>query len=319
MSASEFRQSDASEVNPPDASGFGTLARYLRMIKFSHSLYALPLAGIAFLQALSSSNLFTANGTPAPALYWLLLKIVIAMTAQRSAAMGFTRLADRDIDAANPRTASREIPDGQISIKSARLFIGVSLAIFFAAAFSINPICALLAPVAAGLVLGYSYTKRFTFLCHFILGTAIGVAPTAVWLAVLERIDLLPLVWSAGLAIYIAGFDILYACQDADYDREVGLHSVPARFGVPAALWVARLCHLAAIGLFAYAGVQRQSGAIFDIAVVIVAELFVVEHRLVRPGKLERIPIAFFHINASISLVLFLGIALDLWLAPSPG
>lgn len=287
------------------------IARYLRMIKFSHTLFALPLAGIAFLQALPMSELLH-NGVPTGRFYWLLVLIVIAMTALRSAAMGFNRLADRDIDAANPRTATREIPDGQISVKSARLFIGISLALFFAAAFLINPICALLAPVAAGLVLGYSYTKRFTFLCHFFLGIAIGVAPTAVWLAVLERIDLLPVIWSAGLAIYIAGFDILYACQDAEYDREVGLHSVPARFGVAAALWIARLCHVAAIVLFAWAGVLGQSGVIFVIAVGIVAVLFFIEHRLVRPGKLERIPIAFFHINASISLVLFLGIALDL-------
>lgn len=311
MSAGESKSKSESTGA---AAGLATLTRYLRMIKFSHTLFALPLAGIAFIQALPASNLLTAGGTPAPAFYWLLLKTVVAMTALRSAAMGFNRLADRDIDAANPRTANREIPDGQISVGSARLFIGVSLAIFFAAAFSINPICALLAPVAAGLVLGYSYTKRFTFLCHFFLGIAIGVAPTAVWLAVLERVDLLPLVWSAGLAIYIAGFDILYACQDADYDRQAGLHSVPARFGVPAALWTARLCHLAAIGLFAWAGMLGQSDGIFVIAVLIVAVLFFVEHWLVRPEKLERIPIAFFHINASISMILFLGVALDSWL-----
>ncbi|MEQ9363658.1 MAG: UbiA-like polyprenyltransferase [Leptospirales bacterium] len=290
---------------------FLQISNYLRMIKFSHTLFALPLAGIAFVQALPYTNLIQ-NGAPTPAFFWMLLKVVVAMAALRSAAMGFNRLADRDIDAQNPRTANREIPGGAISPSSAWAFVIVSLAIFFGAAFLINPLCALLSPVAVAVVLGYSYTKRFTFLCHFFLGMAIGIAPTAVWLAMLERVDVLPLLWSAGLMFYIAGFDILYACQDHEFDRDAGLYSVPARFGVSIALWVARASHVLALAFFIAAGLRAGTGAVFLVAAGIVGVLFFIEHRLVRPGKLEQIPIAFFHINASISMILLAGILIDL-------
>ncbi|MCR9142028.1 MAG: putative 4-hydroxybenzoate polyprenyltransferase [bacterium] len=288
-----------------------SISNYLRMIKFSHTLFALPLAGIAFVQALPYTDLIQ-SGAPTPAFFWMLLKLVVAMAALRSAAMGFNRLVDRDIDGRNPRTANREIPSGAISVASAWGFVIASLAIFFAVAFWINPLCALLSPVAVFVVLGYSYTKRFTFLCHFFLGMAIGIAPTAVWIAMLERLDALPLFWSAGLMFYIAGFDILYACQDHEFDRSAGLHSVPARFGVTNALFLARACHLIALSLFAAAGLEAGCGAVFFAAIAIVAILFVIEHRLVRPGKLEQIPIAFFHINASISMILLAGVLIDL-------
>lgn len=288
------------------------ISNYLRMIKFSHTLFALPLAGIAFVQALPYTTLIQPGGAPTPEFYWMLLKVVVAMAALRSAAMGFNRLVDRDIDGRNPRTAEREIPSGAISTGSAWVFVLASLAIFFAAAFTINPLCAWLSPVAVVAVLGYSYTKRFTFLCHFFLGLAIGIAPTAVWLALLERVDVLPLFWSGGLMFYIAGFDILYACQDHEFDRQAGLHSVPARFGVPAALMIARTSHVLALALFAAAGLEAGTGAVFAATLVLVGILFFIEHRLVRPGQLERIPLAFFHINASISMILLAGILLDL-------
>ena len=291
-----------------------SLSDYLRMLKFSHTLFALPLAGIAFVQALPETDLIVA-GRPALAFFFMLLKVVVAMAALRSAAMGFNRLVDRDIDSANPRTAGREIPSGTISVRNARLFVIVSLLVFVAAAFSINWLAAALSPVAIFFVLGYSYTKRFTFLCHFFLGLAIGMAPAAVWLAMLERMDILPLFWSGGLMFYIAGFDILYACQDHEFDREAGLHSIPARFGVTAALWIARLSHVVALALFAAAGVHSDLGLAFWLLAAIVALLFCVEHWLVRPGKLERIPIAFFHINASISAILFAGVLIDMILS----
>lgn len=292
---------------------FNQISNYLRMIKFSHTLFALPLAGIAFVQALPYTTLIQ-NGAPMPDFFWMLLKVVVAMAALRSAAMGFNRLVDRDIDGRNPRTSNREIPGGAISPASAWVFVVASLAIFFAAAFTINPLCALLSPVAVFVVLGYSYTKRFTFLCHFFLGMAIGIAPTAVWLAMLERVDVLPMLWSGGLMFYIAGFDILYACQDHEFDRDAGLHSVPARFGISAALWVARICHVIALSFFIAAGAYSGSGPIFLATAGVVGVLFWIEHRLVGPGKLEKIPIAFFHINASISIILLAGILID-WAA----
>jgi 4-hydroxybenzoate polyprenyltransferase len=281
------------------------------MIKFSHTLFALPLAGIAFVQALPATTLIH-DSVPQAAFYWMLLKVIVAMAALRSAAMGFNRIADRKLDAANPRTAGREIPAGAISLTSAWVFVTVSLLVFVGAAFAISRLCALLAPVAIGVVLGYSYTKRFTFLCHFFLGMAIGIAPTAVWIAMLERVDLLPLLWSGGLMFYIAGFDILYACQDHDFDRDAGLHSIPARFGVPAALWIARGTHAVALFLFLWAGWQAETGLAFGLTAAVVGVLFLIEHVLVGPGRLQRIPIAFFHINAAISTVLLAGILIDL-------
>ena len=289
---------------------FGIINRYLGMIKFAHTIFALPLAGIAFLQALPHTDLFI-DGVPQTRFYILLLQVLICMVSLRSAAMGFNRLVDRHIDARNPRTAAREIPSGTISVRAAWTFVILFLLIFVATAYSINWMCAVLAPVAVALVLSYSYTKRFTFLCHYVLGMAIGLAPTGAWIALLERFDLLPLLWSGGLLFYIAGFDILYSCQDRDFDFSAGLHSIPVRFGIRPALWIARCSHLVALGFFSYAGWISSTGPIFYVALAIVAVLFFLEHYLVRPSRLEHIPIAFFHINASISTILFAGILLD--------
>lgn len=289
---------------------FASVSRYLRMIKFSHTLLALPMAGIAFVQALPESRLIV-DGRPVPEFWWMLGKVVVAMAALRSAAMGFNRIVDRDIDARNPRTASREIPAGEIGLTQAWLFVIVSTAIFVGAAFWISPLCAALAPVAVVFVFGYSSTKRFTFLCHFFLGLAIGIAPSAVWIAMLERIDLLPVLWSTGLMFYIAGFDILYACQDHDFDRGAGLHSIPARFGVATALWIARGAHVLALAAFVAAGFVSGGGPVFFVAAAMTAGLFVTEHVLVSGGRLDRIPIAFFHVNASISSILFFGVLVD--------
>lgn len=285
------------------------------MIKFAHTIFALPFAGIAVLIALPASDLLS-DGRPNAAFYWMMLKILICMVALRSAAMGFNRLVDRDIDAANPRTAGREIPSGKLAATTVGLLVIGFTLVFIATAFWINTLCGLLAPAAVLLVLGYSYTKRFTFLCHFFLGLAIGVAPTAAYIAILGRVDAAPLLWSAGLMFYIAGFDILYACQDADFDRASGLHSLPARFGVPAALWTARVAHVVALVLFLAAGRFSGTGPAFAATAVLVALLFLAEHLLVRPGRLERIPIAFFHVNASISSVLFLGLLVDRLIGP---
>lgn len=288
------------------------LSTYLRMIKFSHTIFALPFAGIAFLLALPESGLWQ-NG-PTPRFIWILTLVLVCMISLRSAAMGFNRIVDRTFDAENPRTKNREIPSGALSLNSVRWFVGLSLLVFAAAAALISPLCGLLSPVALLLVLGYSYTKRFTWLCHFVLGLAIGQAPAATAIALTGSLPAWALFFSAGLALYIAGFDILYACQDVEFDQSRGLFSLPARFSVPLALWTARAAHTAALILFFLGGQSAGLGSVFFAFLFFVLVLFFIEHWLVRPGHLHNIPMAFFHINASISSILFAGLALDLWL-----
>lgn len=292
------------------------IADYLRMIKFSHTIFALPLAGIAFVQGIDRSGLLFAS-RPSLDLVALAAKAALAMAALRSAAMGFNRIVDRHIDARNPRTAGREIPSGVVGLRQAQIFTLLALAVYFVAAWSINALCFALSPLAAAAVLGYSYAKRFTWLCHFALGAAIGLAPMGAWLALLEQFDWLPLAWSLGLMFYIAGFDILYACQDADFDRGEGLHSLPSRFGVAAALGVARLAHLAALGFFCLAGWLAGAGWVFGLGVALVAALFSLEHWMVRGGRLHRIPAAFFQVNSVVSLALFVFALADWWLQRS--
>lgn len=226
--------------------------------------------------------------------------------------MGFNRIVDNSFDQANPRTSNREIPTGQISSGQAKIFVIIFLIIFVIASGSINILCLYLSPVAIFFVLGYSFTKRFTWMCHFFLGISIGLAPTAAWIAVLEKMDTLPLMWSGGLMLYIAGFDILYSCQDADFDRKSRLHSIPSRFGIKTALWTARLCHLGSLTFFALAGLYIQAGIYYWIGIIITFFLFMTEHILVRPGKLDKINIAFFNVNAIVSTVLLIAVSVDL-------
>lgn len=294
-------------------STFETIAIYLRMIKFSHSIFALPLALVALVLALPDSG-FLSNGFPLPAFWILMAQVVICMISLRSAAMGFNRLVDHKIDAVNPRTSSREIPAGKISPIRAALFTILFLAIFQICAITINALCGWLAPIAIFAVLGYSYTKRFTFMCHYFLGLAIAIAPTGAWVALRESIDVLPLLWSGGMLFYIAGFDILYSCQDVAFDQQKRLHSLPSRFSVPTALWVARISHTIALAFFIMAGYIDTAGYIYGITMFIVALLFIKEHQLVQPQTLDQIPQAFFNINAIISTVLFIGVIIDLYL-----
>ena len=286
---------------------------HLSMIKFSHTVFALPLAGIAFVQALELSYSYPSSSEARdPSFIWiLLLQVLLCMLFLRSSAMAFNRLVDRKYDAANPRTARRELPMGRLSARQVLFFAVFCALLFVITAVSINQLTGLLALPALFLVLAYSYTKRFTYLCHFVLGLAIGLAPTAAWIAVLERIDILPLLWSAAVLFYIAGFDILYACQDYDFDRKNNLYSLPACYGIGPALWIARGCHLLALLFFISAGVIEQSRAVFYLSVLCVGLLFTVEHILVRPQSLKHIPVAFFHINAMISTVLFVGVCLE--------
>lgn len=284
-----------------------SLSSYSRMIKLSHSLFALPFAGLSAILAILVST--DSNRI----LLWKSLWIIICMVSARSAAMGFNRYVDRDIDKQNPRTANREIPAGQVSEKNALFFILVSAIIFLAASAMISWLCFGLAFPALFLILFYSYSKRFTFLCHFILGAAIGVAPLAAWLAILNRLETMPIFWSLGLMFHIAGFDILYSIQDVEFDNQQGLHSIPSRFGVGFALILARILHILCFLFLFLAGFLAGLGIYYYIFLFITGILFILEHRMVSLEDLSKIPIAFFHINASISAVLFFGILIDKW------
>lgn len=264
------------------------------MIKFEHTLFALPFA---FLGAI-----LAADGLPTlRQMIW----ITVAMVGARSAAMTFNRIIDRDIDAANPRTANREIPSGKLSVPFAWAFLYVSIGIFVLASYSLNWLTFALSPVALVFVLGYSYAKRFTAFAHLLLGVALAISPSAAWIAVHgDLFDERPILLSLFVMIWTAGFDVLYACQDFEYDRKHGLRSIPARFGVKNALWIARLFHFQAfiVLILLYLATGMQWLALTG--VIAVGTLFVYQHILVKPSDLSRMNAAFFTTNAFVSVIL---------------
>jgi 4-hydroxybenzoate polyprenyltransferase len=274
------------------------VALYGRMIKFSHSVFALPFA-------LASFALATEGRLPWRTLLWVL----VAMVGARSAAMGFNRLADHRIDALNPRTAGRELPRGALSRAQVAAFVALSAAALVLAAAMLNPLCFALSPVALLLVLGYSYTKRFTSLSHVALGLGLAIAPVGAWLAVRGQFSPVPLALALAVACWVAGFDVIYACQDVDFDRAQGLHSLPARLGVRRALFVARALHVLAVGFLLSLWWLVPLHPVYLFGVAAVAVLFAYEHSLVRPADLSRIDAAFFTVNGWIS-VGYLAVAL---------
>ena len=276
----------------------------LEMIKFEHTLFALPFALLGAILA--------ARGWPGGTrIFWIL----VAMVGARSAAMAFNRLVDRDIDAANPRTRMRAIPAGLLGTRYVLLFTIVAAAVFMAAAAMLNSLTLKLAPVALGSVLFYSYTKRFTAFSHVVLGWALAIAPTGAWIAVRGAIDSpIPVLLSLAVLLWTAGFDIIYACQDADFDRRVGLRSLPAWLGIARALVVARFFHLVMFVVLLW--VARLSGLhwIGMIGLVATAGLLIHQHRLVSPDDLSRLDVAFFTTNAYVSVILFVTISADVLL-----
>jgi 4-hydroxybenzoate polyprenyltransferase len=267
----------------------------LEMIKFEHTLFALPFA---FLGAV-----LAADGLPT---WWQVLWITMAMVGARSAAMTFNRIIDRDIDAKNPRTASRELPSGKLSMKFAWLFLIASVVLFLVAAYSLNWLTFALSPVALASILGYSLAKRFTAFAHLILGWSLAISPTAAWIAVRGEIDSgVPILLSLMVMMWTAGFDVLYACQDQEFDRKAGLHSVPARFGIKTSLWIARLFHFQAfvVLLLLYAATDLGWPAL--LGVIAVGVLLIYQHSLVRADDLSRMNRAFFTTNAFVSVILF--------------
>jgi 4-hydroxybenzoate polyprenyltransferase len=268
----------------------------LEMIKFEHTLFALPFA---FLGAV-----LAADGLPTA---WQIVWITLAMFGARSAAMTFNRIIDRKFDAENPRTASRELPSGKLSLSFARAFFIVSVALFLLAAYSLNWLTFALSPVALLSILGYSYAKRFTSFAHLILGWSLAISPTAAWIAVRGAIDSeIPLLLSLLVMMWTAGFDVLYACQDYEYDKQAGLRSIPARFGVKNSLMIARVFHAQAFFALVLLYLVTDLGWLALIGVFAVGALMIYQHTLVKPNDLSRMNAAFFTTNAFVSVILFL-------------
>jgi len=271
----------------------------LEMIKVEHSVFALPFALTGALLAVRGSGL--GWNELAGKFAW----IVVAMVAARSAAMAFNRVADADIDAINPRTRVRAIPAGAVSKSFTWAFIALWSGVFLLAAHMLNPLCLKLAPLALAIVLGYSYTKRFTALSHLVLGFALGIAPAAAWIAIRASLDWPILLLTAAVTLWTAGFDIIYSCQDHEFDRKTGLHSIPVMLGVKNALLVSRLLHVTMIGLLVWLSRAMDLGVVSLIGVAAVAALLVYEHSLVKADDLSRVNSAFFTVNGFVS-VLFL-------------
>jgi len=273
----------------------------LEMIKWEHSIFVLPFALCGAMLA--------AGGWPSPhTLIW----IVVAMVGARSAAMAFNRLADASIDAANPRTQTRAIPSGTLSPVFVATFVIVSCGIFVFAAWQLNRLAFLLSPVALAVILLYSYTKRFTRWSHLVLGFSMGIAPSAAWIAVRGSLDPRILLLTAAVTFWGGGFDVLYACQDYDFDRQSGLHSVPRYWGISNALWIARSFHVAMLLLLISLLLAFGLGTLAIAGVVAVALLLAYEHSLVSASDLSKLNAAFFTMNGVISVVFFIFVAADL-------
>jgi 4-hydroxybenzoate polyprenyltransferase len=280
---------------------FNRIRTFLEMIRFEHTIFALPFAYLGMVLA--------AKGWPT---WRQFLWITVAMVAARTLAMTVNRIADREFDARNPRTAMRAIPVGRLSVRTARIAAAVAGLLLVVAAWQLNPLCLMLLPVAGLLLVGYHYTKRFTWLSHWILGLADGAAAMGAWLAVRPTLAD-PISWLLWLAVtvWIAGFDLIYACQDTDFDRREGLYSVPARFGNLVALQLARLNHILSVLLLAAVGLLAGLSWPFWLGLSAIAGLLAYEHSLVRPGDLSRLNLAFFNVNGYVSVIAFASV----WLA----
>jgi 4-hydroxybenzoate polyprenyltransferase len=286
----------------------GRLRTVLEMIKFEHSVFALPFALTGALLAAR----FTSHGWPT---WKQLLWIVVAMVSARSAAMTINRIADLRYDKANPRTAQRALATGALSTGFAWLFTLAAIAVFLAAAWQLNPVAFKLAPVALSILFFYSFTKRFTSWSHLFLGFALGISPAAAWIAITGHLDLRMLILCAAVTLWVGGFDVLYACQDVDFDKNAGLFSVPKRFGIANALLIARVMHIGAVALLSWLALSFALPWPAWLGVIVVAGLLAYEHSLVKPNDLSKLDAAFFTMNGyiSISFLFFWGAAAALW------
>src|SRR5579859_8091180 len=280
----------------------------LEMIKFEHSVFALPFALTGALLAAR----FTTHGWPT---WKQLLWIIVAMVAARSAAMTINRIADLRYDKENPRTAQRALATGALSTSFAWTFTIAAIALFFVAAWQLNPLALKLAPVALAVLFFYSYTKRFTNWSHLFLGFALGISPAAAWIAITGGLDWRMLILCGAVTLWVGGFDVLYACQDVEFDKNAGLYSIPKRFGVAAALWISRIMHVGVVVLLSWLaygfGLPWPAWA----GIAVVASLLAYEHTLVKANDLSKLNAAFFTVNGYISMLflLFWGAAAALW------
>lgn len=268
---------------------------FLEMIKFSHTIFALPFA--------LTGALLAAGGFPGPRqLFW----IVLAMAGARTAAMAMNRLIDAEIDARNPRTAGRAIPAGLLGGGTTLFFIVISTALMLFAAAMLNPLCLKLSPIALFFLILYSYCKRFTSLAHVVLGICLAAAPIGAWVAIRGTIEAPALVLGGVVLFWVAGFDILYALQDREFDQAAGLHSIPVLLGVNGSLWTARIFHLIMMGLLVGLFWLMQLGSMFMIGILVVAGMLLYEHWLLKDGNLDKLDAAFFNMNGYISIAILL-------------
>jgi 4-hydroxybenzoate polyprenyltransferase len=287
--------------NTPAAGIFSKFRTTLEMIKFEHSVFALPFA--------LAGAMLAVHGWPEwRQIFWL----VLAMVGARSAAMAFNRIADRRIDALNPRTKARALPAGKLSLPFAIGFTAASCALLVFAAYQLNRLAFELSPAAIAILLGYSYCKRFTLWTHLVLGIADGLSPIAAWIAVRGDVSWSVILLGGAVALWVAGFDLIYACQDVEFDRAHGIHSLPQRFGVGAALYSSVAAHALMVAILIVVARMEHLGAIALAGIVVVAALLTYEHTLVKPNDLSRINAAFFTINGYVSILFFLSWAADL-------
>ena len=273
---------------------FKKITDYLRLIKFSHSVFALPFA--------FTSALIAANGIPTfSQIFW----ITVAMVGGRTGAMGMNRIIDRKIDALNPRTKNRELPRGVIKTGEAFIFTIIAFALLLFAAYKLNPLCLKISPIVLLVLFTYSYTKRFTWLSHIVLGTALSLAPLGAWIAIKGTFDfqILPLCFA--VMFWVAGFDVFYAMQDIDFDKKHGLYSIPSAFGIKTSLRIARLFHLITIAMLLGLMPIFNLGALYLFGVLIASALMLYEHSLIKPADLSKLDMAFFNMNGYISITIF--------------
>lgn len=288
------------ELTNSIANGLNKVKVFAEMIKFEHTIFALPFAYLgAFLAQ---------GGIPgAYHLFW----ITMAMVGARTAAMSLNRLIDRHIDARNPRTAGRALPKGLLSVAEVWGYVVVAFALLLFAAWKLNPLCVKLMPIAVFFLVIYSYIKRISWICHLVLGISLGLAPAGSWVAITGSFDLPAVILGLAVTFWVAGFDVIYACQDFDFDRRSGLHSIPARFGLAKALMISRGMHVLAPLLLFGVAIILKLGWLYILGVVIAAGILYYEHKLVKPDDLSRLDAAFFNMNGILSVIMFVFTLLD--------
>ena len=280
--------------------GLGRFRIYLEMIKFEHSVFALPFAYLgAFLSQTRVPDFVT--------IFW----ITLAMVGARSFAMALNRLIDIEIDRRNPRTSDRALPKGLLSVSNVFIFSLASMSIFLLAVYNLAPLCRYLWPIVVIPFVFYPYTKRFTWLSHFILGLCLGLAPVGAWIAVTNTVSMEPFMIGAAVLCWVAGFDIFYSIQDIAFDRQHGLHSIPARFGIKTSLILTKILHSTSILLLSWVGIRLNLGLFYFVGVLVAAVLLAYENSLIRPHDVSRLNVAFFTMNGIISVIVFCFVAIE--------